>query len=155
MITLPAFGLAGGRRYNLQLEASITGAVTSYTDTVFLVNQPPSGGTCSVGPLSGIAFQTQFVIACLDWKIWNEFGGALYYEYRIAEKGSRRTFLILEGPTEISDPVEFPVGNIAQNLLNDLHISVIDPVGDEFTVIIDVTVSKLHLKLTQIICFQM
>ena len=85
---------------------------------------------------------TQFKISCLNWKEWRDFGDGLYYEYRIAQKGSRRSFPLLFGATSVSDYMEFPVGNPEQNMLNELSVSVVDSLGDKSLFLMDVRVSR-------------
>ena len=60
-IVIPELMLPGGFYYNLQVELDIPGAQGSTTDHLFLVNLPPSGGTCDAYPLEGIFILFQII----------------------------------------------------------------------------------------------
>ena len=49
---------------------------TSYLD--FELNTAPTGGTCSISPLSGVSAQTLFTISCSDWF---DVDGILTYQF--------------------------------------------------------------------------
>jgi hypothetical protein len=57
------------------LQENITGLATVEVK----VNFPPSSGTCTVEPQSGLALQTQFGVICSGWK--DDTSTDLFYEY--------------------------------------------------------------------------
>jgi len=53
--------------YRVTMVAQAPGGTPSVAFMELLANTPPSGGTCSVSPLTGTSSTTQFTIICSGW----------------------------------------------------------------------------------------
>jgi hypothetical protein len=54
-------------KYQVSVTATTSSGVTGTAYTTFIINVPPSGGTCSITPNIGTVLQTTFDINCSGW----------------------------------------------------------------------------------------
>jgi len=63
-LIIPPLSLDAGSSYTFVATVKESNGATASASLVASVNTPPSGGLCSVSPLNGTAFTTQFVATC-------------------------------------------------------------------------------------------
>jgi hypothetical protein len=59
--------LEGSTTYRCTVSVNTPGLATSYSEYTFTTNAPPTGGQCSISPLSGEALVTSFRLSCSAW----------------------------------------------------------------------------------------
>ena len=78
----------------------------------------------------------------MDWKEWRSDNpdAKIRFEYRVRQKGYRRSYLLFFGIQLVTDPVVLPVGNPDDDFRNEVVIYIMDSIGDYEIHIIEVKV---------------
>ena len=67
LVTYPGV-LMPNVQYKFVLIAKRQGGHPGYSEYQVTTNSPPTGGTCSVSPSSGVTLTTEFTFTCTDWQ---------------------------------------------------------------------------------------
>nr|XP_002733735.2 PREDICTED: polycystic kidney disease protein 1-like 2-like [Saccoglossus kowalevskii] len=137
--------LQAGEMYMLGVSGAIQqNGKHNMTMFTLLVNELPSGGSCSIQPTSGFVLQTGFVVTCIDWK---DEGNAssmegvsdpapgtnspgLIVDIRMRDKGSVvQPELVYSSQQTESPPLYLRSGKAEANYEVDVVVSVLDSYG--------------------------
>jgi len=94
--------LTSGQTMRMRLQATLDG-VSGLAEVEFLINGPPTSGTCSVNPTVGKATFTDFELACVDW-VDDTSDLPFSYDFAIIEVGT-----LAEKPLGKRSPVNFVI----------------------------------------------
>ncbi|MCC6807392.1 MAG: hypothetical protein IT381_08210 [Deltaproteobacteria bacterium] len=119
---VPAGVLVAGTTYSLKARAANCAGFDEKTVS-FTANTPPSGGTCTVTPASGAAFDTMFHLSCSGW---TDSDGPLKYQFSYIDGAGQRVPLAATGTAAALDTV-LPEGfGTGTNRILGLRARVID-----------------------------
>jgi hypothetical protein len=150
--------------HKLVLNTSTPGSGQWFHEDFFLTNKVPFGGSCGIEPLTGKHFKsylmyrwlsilnflimhagtaayTNFSVVCNEWQEF-EGAGQLKYEYRVRQKGNKRSLLFYFGDQPGSTPTMLPVGNYEESFLDECVLLIYDSIGDFWLLTQPVTVES-------------
>lgn len=126
-----------GNTYKVSVVGMVPGRTNAYSELVFGVNNPPSGGNCSVDQLSGYSDETVFSFKCEGW---TDKDLPLSYEFQYRNSYGV-VFLLYDGLTPVFF-TKLPVGDVENNFALDFQVHIFDSHKTYSTTKVDVKVCE-------------
>ncbi|XP_028413717.1 uncharacterized protein LOC114536572 [Dendronephthya gigantea] len=144
--------LQSGKKYTLAFRASRPTGVIGEQRTTLRVNSPPSGGTCSVTPSSGISLSTNFTFSCEGW---SDSESPLTYKFFYGSNQSKTLFYYrtIASGVSISHTDWLPSGEESNNYTLAVSMEIADAFGSSSIEHFPIQVSPAptgELNLTEI-----
>ena len=126
-----------GNTYKVSVVGMVHGRTNGYSELVFSVNIPPSGGSCYVDQPSGYSEETVFSFKCEGW---TDKDLPLSYEFQY-----RNSYGVVSLLYDGIAPVFFtklPIGDVEKNFTLDFQVKTFDSHRTYSTTNVDVKVSE-------------
>ena len=127
--------LQPGNEYKVSVIGMVHGRTNGYSESIFSVNIPPRGGTCSVDKPSGYSDETIFSFECEGW---TDEDLPLSYEFQY-----RHWYGVVSQLYEGITPVfstKLPIGDHHENFTLDFQVKIFDSHKTYNTTTVDVQV---------------
>lgn len=123
-IAIKGGSLSGGTKYRLALFVKTTDGLLGMSAYDFSTASPPTGGTCSIFPSSGISLNTDFNLTCSDWK-----SDSLPLSYKFQYQLENGLYSILNHGLNNNVISWLPPGSMSTNYTVKFIFTVTDKVG--------------------------
>ncbi|XP_070581220.1 polycystin family receptor for egg jelly-like isoform X2 [Ptychodera flava] len=120
-------------RYSMTLTGTRPSGISGSSYLTIYLNQPPSGGTCSVTPTSGVVSTDLFSVQCNDWI--DEDGIKNYQFYSVSANSTvpKQITFGMQSNMEMFPPL----GSESNAYFQELMVKIYDDLGAYTTVLID------------------
>lgn len=133
--------LRGNSTYLVTVTGVTSRGHSSSATFSFVINTPPSGGTCKVDKPEGKAWETNFVFTCTGW---HDEDLPLTYKFRY--NSSDGIEMVFMSGTSHEATGKLPVGDASENYKLQVCVLVIDALGSSVDIWISVRVSMRNMK---------
>lgn len=127
-IVIKEKSLIGGKNYRLTVLVRTTDDFMGMSAYEFSAALPPSGGTCTIEPASGIALTTYFNLSCSNW---TNYSIPLSYQFRYRLHNGL-TSVVYHGLNN-SVVSQLPSGDMSHNFTLNFTVTVTDSNGASTT----------------------
>ena len=124
-IVINGGSLAAGNKYRLALFITTTDGLRAMSAYDISTALPPTRGTCSITPSSGISLESYFTLSCVNW---TSDSTPLSYRFQYRLKNGMYTVLY-HGVNNSIATLGIPPGNNAENYNIRLNVVVTDNFG--------------------------